>query len=257
MNKDWSARRKLAYAGAGIMVITLAFVFLFRGTLFPNSTCFDGKQNGFESGIDCGGECSLRCSQDVIPLSVSWTALSQTSSTTYDLIASISNKNLDNVPHEVSYSFIVYDGEGRVMNIIPGRSIVPLGDFPIIYQNAMFSAVPKSMRVTLSNDAKHYKVTERPAERIIQVSDQKFEAGSIPRVSAKVTNRTRQVFRNVPVRAVLYDANGNAFAGGETIIPELGKEEQENVVFTWKRSFDHAPITIRVLEILDPFLSIE
>lgn len=256
MNKGWSTRRKLAYAGAVIMAFTLVFVYSFRETLFPHPTCFDGKQNGFESGVDCGGECSLRCSQEVLPLSVAWTALSQTSSTTYDLIAFVSNKNLDNVPHEIGYMFAVYDGEGKEISRIPGTSMVPLGDFPIVYQNATFPVVPKNVTVTLVNEVKHYKVNEQPTDQVIRVSNTTFEAGSIPRVSAKITNRTRQVFRNIPVRVVLYDVNGNAFAGGETIIPELGKEEEESVVFTWKKPFESPPIKMRVFPILDPFLGL-
>lgn len=257
MNRNWSARRKFSYAGAVVMVFTLAFAYSFRETLFPHPTCFDNKQNGFESGIDCGGACSLRCSQEVIPLSVSWSTLSKTSSTTYDLIGYVSNKNLDNVPHEMGYAFIVYDAEGREMSRIPGTTVVPLGDFPIIYQNATFPITPNSITLTLSNNVKHYKVNEQPTDTIIRVSDTKFENGSIPRVSTKVTNMTRQVFRNVPVRVVLYDVDGNAFAGGETTIPEIGKEEVENVVFTWKRAFQDPPVKVRVLPILDPFLGVK
>lgn len=239
------------------MAFTLIFVYSFRDTLFPHPTCFDSKQNGFESGVDCGGACSLRCSQEVIPLSISWATLSKTSSSTYDLIAYVSNKNLDNVPHDMAYTFVVYDAGGNEIRRIPGKTLVPLGDFPIIYQNATFPIAPKNISVTLANDAKHYKVNEQPTDQVIKVSDTKFEAGSIPRVSAKVINRTRQVFRNIPVRVVLYDTNGNAFAGGETIIPELGKEEEESVVFTWKQSFENPPVKMRVMPIMDPFLGLK
>lgn len=257
MNGGWSTRRRLAYAGAVIMVFTLAFVYAFRGVLFPHPTCLDGKQNGFESGIDCGGECSLRCSQDVMPLSVAWTTFSQTSSTTYDLIAYVSNKNLDNAPRGIDYSFIVHDAEGREIGNIRGKTVVPLGDFPIIHQNATFPADPKNVSAVISNNMKHYKVKEQPANPSIRISDPKYEPGNIPRVYANVVNTTRQVFRNIPVRTVLYDADGNAFAGGETIILELGKEEVERVVFTWKRAFDSLPIKIRVIPIIDPFLGAE
>src|SRR5574343_1212258 len=119
---DWQTRRKIIYFTATLFTIAAISIYVFREKIFPSPTCFDTKQNGYEVGIDCGGVCSLRCSSEVAPLEVLWTRALQTSSTTYDLVAMISNKNIDNASQKFSYIFTVYDNQGQVMEEISGST---------------------------------------------------------------------------------------------------------------------------------------
>ena len=58
----WSSKRKgKILIAIGILIV---LVILFAFIQYENSkvpTCFDGIQNGGESGIDCGGTCALQC----------------------------------------------------------------------------------------------------------------------------------------------------------------------------------------------------
>lgn len=255
MNTQWSKRRRVVYGAGFLVALVLLFTYFYRDTLFPTPTCSDGKQNGYESGVDCGGTCSLRCAQEVIPISVSWARAVRTSSTTYDLVALLSNKNIDNAPRGLSYVFTVYTKDGKQMLAVQGTTIVPVdGDFPVIKQNVILPEEPGEVSATVSANVPHYKALEKPTEPTIRVSNTRFEAGSISRVYARITNTKRVSLRSVPVRVLLYEASGNVFGVGETIIPELGKESAEDVVFTWKNAFEQTPTKITVVPILDPFL---
>jgi len=255
MTSNWSSRRKLVYGSGTIIAIILVSIYLFRDTLFPTPTCFDQKQNGYETGIDCGGVCSLRCSQEVIPLSVAWARVLKVSTSTYDFAALISNKNIDNAPRGIAYTFVAYNKEGKEIARIEGTSIAPVdGDFPVVAQNIPLREVPAELSATVSANVPHYTVVEKPTVPTLRISTPQYESGSIPRVYATITNNKRLVLRNIPVRAVLYDTEGNAYAVGQTIIPELGKEAAQNIVFTWDRAFPFPPTKIRVFPILDPFL---
>ena len=255
MNSGWASKRKFIYAAGVIVALTLAGIYVFRDTLFPTPTCFDGKQNGFESGADCGGECSLRCSQEVLPLSVSFSRAVRTSSTTYDLIALVSNKNIDNAPREVAYAFIAYDAQGTEMARISGSTVAPIdGDFPIVEQNIALPYPPSNVSAVIASNVPHYKVLEKPSVPTLRVIGARYEGGSVPRVYATVINQKRILLRNLPVRVLLYDTNGNAYAAGETLIPELDKEASRDIVFTWNSAFPFAPTKIRIFPILDPFL---
>lgn len=255
MNTAWSTRRKVSYATGTLFFIVAVLMYVYRDTLFPVPTCFDKKQNGYESGIDCGGTCSLRCKEQVIPLSVLWSRALPTGSSTYDFVAYVSNKNLDNAPKEISYIFSAYNANGAVFYTLQGKTAVPTdGDFPVIVQNISLKEKPAEVGVQFETDVPHYKVLEKPTDPTLKVVNTRYETGSIPRVYATVINTKRLPLSNIPVRVLLYDANGNVYGAGETVIPTLGKEESKDIVFTWTRAFKEGPTKIRVFPILDPFL---
>lgn len=254
MDTGWSKRRKMLY-GAGVLITILALgIYFFRDTLFPTPTCFDQKQNGYEGGVDCGGICNLRCSQEIVPLSVKWSRAVKTGQNSYDLMALVSHKNIDSAPHGVRYLFTVFSKSGKEIKQIEGSTIVPLGDFPVVKQNVELLEEPGEVSITLASKQEYYKTLENPSSPSLRVSNTRYEQGSIPRVYAMVTNTTRIPFRDVPVRVVLYDLDGNAYAGGETIISSLAKESSQEVVFTWNDAFPLNPAKISVYPILDPFL---
>jgi hypothetical protein len=255
MNLEWAKKRKIIYGTATTLAIILVLVYLFRATLFPTPTCFDNKQNNFETGIDCGGTCSLRCTQEVIPLSVSWSRALSTSSSTYDFAALISNKNIDNAPRQITYTFIAYDREGKEMKRVTGTTATPIdGDFPVIAQNIILPERPTEVSAAITANVPHYTVLEKPASPTLRIVGTRYEPGSIPRVYATISNTKRLLLRDVPVRVLLYDADGNVYAAGQTTIPTLNKESDQEVVFTWDRAFPFSPTKIRVFPILDPFL---
>lgn len=255
MSTNWSMKRKLIYASATLFFIAASMLYVFRDTVFPSPTCNDRKQNGFESGIDCGGACRLRCKEEVIPLSVVWTRALPTSSTTYDFVALVSNKNIDNAPKEIMYLFTAYNSQGAEIYTVSGRTKVPIdGDFPVILQNIPLKKAPAELGLQIQSRVPHYKVLEKPTEPTLRIVGTRYEPGSIPRVYSTIVNTKRLPFSNMPVRVVLYDADGNAYGAGETVIPYLGKEESKEITFTWNRAFKESPTKIRVFPILDPFL---
>ncbi len=251
---NWDTKRRFMYGGAVLFIVVSLSMYLLRDTLFPMPTCFDTIKNGNESGIDCGGTCSLKCAHDVVPLSVLWSQALKTSSTTYDFVAMISNKNIDNAPRFLSYTFTALDVNGVPLGTLSGTTTSPVdGDFPIVRQNIVLMQEPKNL-VAEVKDGPHFGVKELPTSPTLRISTTRYEAGSIPRVFATVMNTKRLALYNLPVRVILYDLGGNAFAVGETLIPYLDKEESKEISFTWNTPFKIPPTLIRVYPIFDPFL---
>lgn len=254
---EWQTRRKFLYALAGIIITLAVAVYILRDIVFPAPTCFDNRQNGYEAGLDCGGTCDIRCSSEVSPLVVLWSRAIPVSKTTYDLVAMVSNKNIDNAAHSISYVFTVYDSKGLVMQEVKGETLAPVdGDFPIIQQSVPLSGVPREVTLQVKDDL-HYRVHEKPTSPTLRISNEHYEPGSTPRVYATLQNTKRITILKLPVRVVLYDQQGNVFAAGETTIPRLEKEEVKDITFTWKSPLPYPPTRIRVYPIFDPFLSIE
>ena len=252
---NWNTKRRLVYGMAVIFFVTSLTLYVFREVLFPAPSCFDMKKNGSEIDVDCGGTCSLRCSQEVIPISVNWSRALKTSPTVYDFVAMVSNKNIDNAPRVLPYTFIAYDISGKELKTITGTTSAPVdGDFPIVVQNIVLTQEPKEVIASVTNGP-HFNVKESPTSPTLRITGTRYEAGSIPRVYATITNTKRLTISNLPVRVVLSDVEGNVMGVGETIIPFLDKEETKEISFTWDVPFANAPTLIHVYPIFDPFLS--
>lgn len=245
------------YALATVITIGAVAVYMLRDTLFPEPTCFDKKQNGYEVAVDCGGICSLRCSSEVAPLTVLWSHAIKTTKVSYDLVAMVSNKNIDNASKDISYTFTVYNKQGSVIGEIKGKTLAPVdGDFPIIKQSVAIPEEP--YKVTLQiEDGAHYKVHEKPTSPTLRIANERYEQGTIPRVYATIMNTKRTTVVDLPIRVVLFDENNNAYAVGETFVPRLDKEEIKDISFTWDMPLPFSPTRIRVYPIFDPFVAIE
>ena len=196
------------------------------------------------------------CQEDVNPLSVVWTKAIPTSSTTYDLVAFISNANINNASREMGYTFSLYDEKGILTGTISGSTTAPLdGKFPIIVQNIPLANPPSNV-VTALSDLPHYKVAESPTSPTLKIVERRYEPGATSRVYATVANTKRIIINDLPVRVVLFDEKDNAYAVGQTIIPVLQKEEEKEISFTWNPPLLQVPTRIGVYPIFNPFNAI-
>ncbi len=250
---EWAKKRKIIYAFATVTIVLVFAVYQLRGVLFPDPTCFDEKQNGFESGIDCGGTCALKCFNEISPVSVEWSRAIKTSKNTYDFVALLSNKNVNSAPVSLGYIFLALNSKGEVIKSEVGSTTALVsGSFPIIKQNVTINQEPASVIVRVTQSP-YYATFENPTSPIIRVTDYRYEAGSISRIYITVTNTSRNVYLKLPIRLVAYDERGNVVATGESILPSLSKEEQRQVVFTWHYTLPTTPTKFRAYPMLSPF----
>ncbi len=249
----WELKRKLMYGFAVLITLLGVGVYFARGILFPDPTCFDGKFNGFETGVDCGGTCSLVCKQDVATLSVTWAKAVRVSTSTYDLVALVTNSNIDNASHELGYTFAVYDTDGNLIKSYSGSTTAPLdGKFPLIIQNIKLDTQPGTVVATIT-DTNHFKVNESPTSPTIKVTGRRYEKTDISRLYVTIANTKRLLIHDLPVRVLLFDSEDNVYAVGQTVVPTLDKEQTKEIIVTWNPPLPFAPTRIDVYPIFDPF----
>ncbi len=250
---EWAAKRKIIYAFATVTIVLVFAVYELRGVLFPTPTCFDKKKNGYESGLDCGGTCALRCTEEVAAISVDWSNAIKTSQNTYDFVAMLSNKNINSAPTLLSYVFVALNKKGEVIKTEVGSTIALVdGGFPIVAQNIVVNEQPASLLVRIT-PSPYYATIEKPRAPLIRVSDFRYEPGSISRIYVTVTNTTRNVYLKLPIRLVAYDENDNVVAAGESVLPQLDKEEEQEIVFTWHHLLPVIPTKFRAYPIISPY----
>lgn len=113
MQMDWYTKRKVLLATVFVLILIVSTVYLFRGKIFPSPTCNDGKKNGIEVGVDCGGSCLLVCVSEYKPLTVSLAKAIKTGERKYDILILIDNANQNTSPKMLSVVVELYDNTGK------------------------------------------------------------------------------------------------------------------------------------------------
>ncbi|MES2315804.1 MAG: hypothetical protein V4486_03685 [Patescibacteria group bacterium] len=243
---NWALRRQLFYIG-----ILLAF-FIILGTLviYPRlhraPSCVDGKQNGTELGIDCGGSCTNACQEQVEDVSILWARSFRVVPGRYNAVAYLTNHNRNAVADKISYRFRFADKNNLYIGKREGTTYIPrAGNFAIfepavdmggslpVYTTFEFTSVPQWIQAG----------QEKLDQLKVLVSDINFEnPATAPHLSATITNSSLLTVPNVNVIAILYDESHNAVNASSTFLDELAGEQVEKVDFTWPE-----PITANVV----------
>lgn len=250
---DWATKRKIIYGVAAILIVISFALYQTRTILFPIPNCFDKTQNGYESGVDCGGICSLRCTSDISLVQVDWTRAIRVSGNTYDFVGMLSNKNINSAPVSLTYTFIAFNKNGEIIKSVTGDTIVLVASsFPVIKQSVALSEAPAKLLLKLKQEP-YYATSENPKIQSIRATNFSYQNGDITRIYVDIENTTRNIYLKLPIRMVAYDERNNAIAVGENILPSLDKEEQKQVVFVWHSPLSATPTKVRAYPVISPF----
>jgi hypothetical protein len=243
-------RRKSLYTSVAGVLALVVLVFLYQTFLTAAPTCFDGVQNGNETGIDCGGSCSLVCANTAHAPVVLWSRIFQTSPTTYTAAAYIENDNPGAGAKRVGYSFQLFDADNQLIIERDGTvDLPPVQTIPIIDVNIpVTNRTPARVLFGFSNLPTWYKVQSAVVPKL-SVSNQNLAADA-SKLEATLTNGSFIDAHNVVVGAVLFDASGTARAASRSIL-SVGKNSSVPVVFTFPGGVSN--IVRAEITVLPPF----
>lgn len=244
---SWSRRRKrIILAILFFILIVLVGVPIFL-LLYRAPTCFDGRQNGDESGIDCGGSCQLLCRAESLPLIIKGDARVLTLATsTYQVVALIENANHDAEIYRAEYILKVYDSSSAVpVKTLNGFVYVPAGSVFTIFEGPFTlenSFSPNRAVLEWKNESLVWQKHVSPQPPLL-VKDEVFSRlETNPKLEAMVENQTLENISNIDLTALISDADGNIFAASKTFIESLPAGEKNQIIFTWPRPFEREPV---------------
>jgi len=265
MFSSWRDKRRSIMVLIFVVFVILYIFYQSYSNIFPQSNCFDGIKNNNERGIDCGGSCQLICPFDISPLHIKFAKAVETEKDLYDLVALIqnNNQNQNSTDGKINYSFIIYDKTGQIFNTINGSTTILLGqDFPIILQNIVLPLSKSGNSISrvqfkILDDKVWDKIDSSFSNVFFRTFDYDFENGQgngvyITQLSTQIENLTRNYFRNIPVRVIVYNRLGNVIAVNESLVDEIFGEEIKEVVFTWRNVFSQTPDKIDFYPIVTP-----
>ena len=254
----WALKRQILYVFALILFFTVFGFLLAYPRLNKAPSCADNKQNGNETGIDCGGSCARACLAQVDEVSILWTRAFKVVPGRYNAVAYLENHNKNTVIKKINYKFRFADGNNVYIGKREGSAYVPPSGKFAVFEPA----------INLGNSVPVYATFEfTQTPEWIQVSEEKINQLKVlisnitlvdeetnPKLSATIKNNSLFVVKEINVVAILYDANHNAISASRTYLETLIGEESKDVNFTWPESFSNKVITKEIIPMYNIFL---
>jgi hypothetical protein len=242
---NWARKRQIfvaaILAAIGISLTTILFVVFSTNP----ATCFDGEQNGTETGLDCGGGCELVCSADVRPLSVSFAQYVVTDGRP-DVIAHITNPNKTADAVVVEYSVEVFTAEGDIFAQHKGSLDVPHESRRAVFIPRIASIAPDVARAFLTiTKQTFYSSEEGPVLRAKSFAWKNLDTN--PVLTAIIQGDLEERVRRAPLVVTVFDSENTVLAVSQTIIDDIKIDEEKEVIFTWNTPFKVTPTRVEFL----------
>ena len=235
----WSQRRKEIYAWSTVFVLALFSFFIFYKFWYRAPLCTDGLQNGDETGVDCGGSCSLVCSaQALAPVITSDPRIFQIYPGVYSIVTFVENHNIDSSSYNIPYKFKVYDSSGALLTERDGVTSLIKNKTTAVFDGnvAIASGTPTRVVFELSPNITWVKDLS-PSPQISITNSPILNASTSPKIEATVENNSISTVKNIEVVAVVLDGKDNAVAASRTVVDSLAKNASQNIFFTWPKPF--------------------
>ena len=253
----WALKRQIIFLIGFLSVIAGLLFWISYPILNKPPTCMDNRQNGNETGVDCGGSCALACLAELDEVSILWSRAFRVVPGRYNAVAYIENKNANVSVRKIRYQFRFADKDNIYIGKREGETIIPPSGKFAVFEPAI--DVGNSVPVFTS-----FEFTEVPVWS--QVSSDKINQLKVltqnirlegedtsPKLFATLRNNSLYAIPKLSVVVILYDKDGNAINASRTYIEELKKEGTADISFTWPEPFDRKIIVREIIPMFDVF----
>lgn len=233
----WALKRQIFY------VIILISFFSFFGFLiiYPKinkpPSCVDNKQNGNETGTDCGGLCLNACIEQVDTVSVLWARAFKVVPGRYNAVAYLVNHNKNAAVQKINYRFRFADSNNIYIGKREGSAFIPPGGNFAIFEPGIDigNSIPVYVTFEFTQAPQWLQVSQEKINQLkILVSNiQLTNETTFPKLSATIKNNSLFTISNVDLIAILYDGSGNAISASRTFLDQLNPFQNADINFTW------------------------
>lgn len=254
MLTTWATRRKVIYGILffilGVIVIGLPLFLIFH----KPASCSDGKQNGIEEGIDCGGSCRALCQNKQTKPIVLWTQKFMVSPGVYSVVAYMENPNVGAYAKRAPYKVALRDATGAVIAEREGEVYIPSRRVFAAFESNISTGTSTPVRAEFTFTKPPFFERAAREEPVLSVPTKVLsKEDTSPRIDATLRNDSIYNLGRIQVMAIVYEGNGNAVAASRTYVDSLAKGETKSVVFTWPNKFNtelascEAPVDVVLL----------
>jgi len=239
---EWSVKRKRVIFSliflTLIVLVGMPLFFLF----YQAPSCFDGKQNGDETGIDCGGSCQLICTDQTLPLiSKGDPRVLETRPGVYNVVALAENPNILAEILHARYTINLFEESSFIpVKTIESEVFVPSNGPFIVFEGPIDMGERHPIRVTLEwhTDSFIWQRNTKTFKDIVARDAVLTREDIAPRVSAMLVNNSQDHVSNIELTVLVSGEDGNLIAASKTFVEDLPKGASSPVVFNWPAPFN-------------------
>lgn len=233
---DLKRTKQLIYGAFYLVIWILIFFAVYRSFFYTAPSCFDGKQDQGETGIDCGGPCAKAC----IPMNLSTiSAIANpqvflSSPGHYTLLGQVANANPGFAAQSFSYEFDLYDAEDTLIGTVAGNSFMYSAETKYIVAPNIAVATDTVDHATLNIGtivwvpaATLGLVPNWGSQGEPQVVGSNFASSTVT-VNGQITDDDVAAFNNILIVAIFKDGNGNPIGASQTEVDSIAPNQTEN-----------------------------
>lgn len=234
---SWASIKRFQISSVGLLLVAIAAAGPFYFWLSKPATCVDGKHNGVERGIDCGGECAYMCMADVSAVTAKFIKAFSPSTARTDVIVYIENSNsayTDALPYVVT----LYGRSNEEIVSYSGSIALSKGITPL-YLPKLYVGDAEVARAFIDFDTKSARWQESaPLEKTIVVESQALTQNTqTPKLQVVLHNTSVQRAQEMQVVATLFNSDNNVVSASATVVDEINADGKATAVFTWNEPF--------------------
>ncbi len=249
---SWSGRRRALYFFSVFAVIVIAAGAIGYAVFYEAPTCTDGKQNADEQGVDCGGGCTIVCSFSAAAPIVQWSRLIEVIPGVYTVVALVENPNSGVAAYDIPYTFKLRGADNILVEEEKGKFYLPPKSVVPIFATGIKTGSRIPTRVEFSY-GKTTWVNEPPYPLDISINNIDIEReDSSPRLTARLVNHSLDSIPELPLVAVIYDAEQNVLHASRTVLKNVAGAGEMDMVFTWPQAFTSSVGTIDIIPVPQP-----
>ena len=251
-------RRRMGIIGVVTAALMLFVVLPYWYTHREIPTCFDGKQNQGELGVDCGSPCAVLCKGQAKDLNILWTKVFPVRVGAYDVVAYVENPNFDIGTDHFSYTATLYDADGQVIATRISNDFVLPSERFVVFAGGMLTGDKVAAKGSIEiNPDFTWVTTQKTGVSFSVTNKQLVGADQKPILTALLHNDTPRLYRNIDVAAVIYDSKGNPIGVSSTRVEKIDPNGAEKLNFTWPDAFDYLAETEECETPVDVMLAID
>jgi len=233
----WALKRQIFYVTILILVISVFGFLIIYPKLNKPPTCFDGRQNGDETGIDSGGSCLKADPEKVNDVSILWSRAFQVIPGRYNAVAYIVNHNKNTAVEKVNYRFRFADKNNVYIGKREGSTFIPPGGNFVVFEPGIDigNSIPVYSTFEFTQMPTWLQVPDTKINQLkVNISNIELkDVDTLPKLSAVIKNNSLFTITDVGVIAILYDANRNAISTSRTYLNKLLPLQGSDIHFTW------------------------
>lgn len=244
LRESQRSRKKLIIIGVpiGFLALLIILIVIFN---MPSANCFDDRQNGNETGVDCGGSCvacGVKYAKDLEI--IGGVSILEVTSDIIETVAKVRNPNTE-FGLKFDYQIKLSDSFGQVKKIINGQSFI----YP---SSAKYLVIPKieikkseiaKAEIIFDKNSFDWFASNKTSKDLFNVYDlqtQFLDDAKNPgylKTTGKINNKMSYNFSSIDLTILVFSKTSELLNAAETKLDGLTSNATKQFEYIWMTYF--------------------